>query len=147
MARIKIDLPGNFKFSTVIPVRITDLNYGGHVGNDTILSIIHEARIQYLKQWGYSELNLAGASLIMADVAIEFKKEVFYGHEIIASVTARDFTKASFDLYYKLEFVQEEKTYTAALAKTGMVCFDYKNRRVMAVPEEAVKNMTGAEKH
>lgn len=49
MARISIDLPSTFTFSATIPVRITDLNYGGHVGNDTILSIIHEARVQYLK--------------------------------------------------------------------------------------------------
>ena len=61
MARIKIDLPDNFSFTTSIPIRITDVNYGGHVGNDTILSLIHEARMQFLKQLGYSELEFAGS--------------------------------------------------------------------------------------
>ena len=60
MARIKIELPEIFSFTTTIPIRITDLNYGGHVGNDTILSIIHEARMQFLKNAGYTELDLEG---------------------------------------------------------------------------------------
>ncbi len=79
MPRIKLELPSAFSFSTKIPVRITDLNYGGHVGNDTILTFIHEARIQFLKNAGYSELDFAGVGMIMSDVMIEFKNELFYG--------------------------------------------------------------------
>src|SRR5882724_11470191 len=101
MPRIKIDLPEKFSFSTTIPIRTTDLNYGGHVGNDSILSIIHEARVQFLKHAGYEELNLAGAGLIMSDVGIEFKNELFYGETVQVSVTTGDFSKVSFDLYYK----------------------------------------------
>jgi acyl-CoA thioesterase FadM len=48
MARIKLTLPSAFGFKTQIPVRIQDLNYGNHVSNDAILSIMHEARMQYL---------------------------------------------------------------------------------------------------
>ena len=98
MARIKIDLPGSFPFSTSFPVRITDLNYGSHVGNDTILSYIHEARVRFLHSLGYTELDMEGAGLIMSDVAIVFKKEIFYGDEIILSVAAMDLTRAGFDL-------------------------------------------------
>ena len=97
MARVKVELPGNFTFSAKIPVRITDINYGGHVGNDTILSILHEARVQYLKHYGYTELNCGGTGLIMSDVAIEFKNELFYEDTIIASVTATEFSKVAFE--------------------------------------------------
>ena len=60
MARIKIDLPVKFSFSTTIPIRITDINFGGHVGNDTILSIVHEARAKFFQHFGYDELNFWG---------------------------------------------------------------------------------------
>ena len=70
MARIKLVLPEHFSFSTSLPVRITDLNYGGHVGNDAILSLVHEARMQYLKSFGFSELQFDTASLIMSDAGI-----------------------------------------------------------------------------
>lgn len=141
MARIKIDLPDQFHFTTTIPVRITDVNYGGHVGNDSILSLLHEARVQFLASFGYSELDMAGTSLIMADVGIEFKNEVFYGNTIIASITATNFSKASFEIYYKLEKETDGKKILVAAAKTGMVCFDYKNRKVALVPEVARNKM------
>ncbi len=137
MSRIKIELPSVFSFSTKIPVRITDLNYGGHVGNDTILTFIHEARIQFLKKFGYTEMEFAGAGMIMSDVMIEFKNELFYGDEIIASVSVGEFSKVSFDLFYKLEKEQNGNKILVAIAKTGMVCYDYQKKKIVAIPEEA----------
>lgn len=143
MARVKVELPEQFAFSTTIPVRITDLNYGKHVGNDTILSMIHEARVQYLKQLGYGELDLAGVGLIMSDVAIEFKSELFYGDEVLVSVAAGDLSKISFDLYYKLEKHSGDKTVSVAVAKTGMVCYDYSKKKVAAIPTEVADKLRG----
>ena len=136
MARVKIQLPERFTYSTSIPVRITDLNYGGHVGNDTILSIIHEARIQFLRSHGYDELNLGGVGLIMSDVSIEFKAELFYGDVVAVSVTAGDFSSVAFDLFYKLEKASLDRRVVIAAAKTGMVCYDYKLKKVARVPAE-----------
>jgi acyl-CoA thioester hydrolase len=136
MARVKIELPEKFSFETLIPIRITDLNYGNHVGNDTILSILHEARVQYLGYYDLEELDFAGVGLIMNDVAVEFKNEIFYGEKIIASVTVGDISKFSFDVYYKLEKENNEKRILVALAKTGMVCYDYGAKKVAAVPKE-----------
>ena len=141
MARIKLTLPESFSFSTTLPVRITDLNYGGHVGNDTILTLLHEARIQYLQSLGFTELYFAGVSLIMGDVAIEFKAELFYGDALKAYVSAGEFTRVGFDLYYELLVEKEGKEVTIAAAKTGMVCFNYTTRKVSAVPQEAIDKM------
>jgi acyl-CoA thioester hydrolase len=135
MPRVKIQLPEKFLFETIIPVRITDLNYGNHVGNDTILSILHEARVQYLGQFGLEELNFAGLGLIMSDVAIEFKNELFYGDSIIASVIATEFSKVAFELYYKLEKQNGGRRIIVATAKTGMVCFDYSAKKIAPIPE------------
>ena len=144
MARIKVELPEHFAFTTTIPVRITDLNYGKHVGNDTILSMIHEARVQYLKQLGYGELDLAGVGVIMSDVGIEFKSELFYGDEVIVSVAAADISKIAFDLYYKLEKRSGDSSVLVAVAKTGMVCYDYGKKKVAAIPEEVVLKLKGS---
>src|SRR5947208_3751499 len=99
MARIKLELPDTFSFTAKLSVRITDLNYGGHVGNDTILSYLHEARMKFLENAGYSELNIGGTGLIMSNVAIEFKNELFYGNELICHVTATDFSRVGFDFF------------------------------------------------
>lgn len=142
MARIKIDLPATFSFSTNIPVRITDLNYGSHVGNDAVLSIIHEARMQFLAHHGYTEMEFAGVGMIMSDVGIEFKSELFYGDIVIASVTAAAFSKVGFELYYLLEKESSGKKITVALAKTGMICYDYERKKIAAVPEEAKEKLS-----
>ena len=131
MARISIDLPTSFNFTATIPVRITDLNYGGHVGNDTILSIIHEARVQFLKSFGYSEKDLGGVGMIMSDVVINFKNELFYGDVVNASVAVKDIGRASVDIVYLLK----KGDVVVAEAKTGMVRFDYERRKVTAIPE------------
>jgi len=143
MARIKIDLPDKFFFTTTIPIRITDINFGGHVGNDTILSIIHESRAKFLTHHGYHELDLAGVGTIMSDVAIEYKNQTYYGDEIIASVAVGEVTKVAFDLFYRLEKKSTDgKLIPVALAKTWMVCYDYEQKKVTAIPEEAIKKIT-----
>ena len=143
MARIKIDIPEKFNFITDIPIRITDLNYGGHVGNDTILSIIHEARVRFLQHHGYTELNMAGTGLIMSDVAIEFKNELFYGDTIKATIAVGDFSKVGFDIFYRLEKESNGKTVLVAIAKTGMVCFNYSLKKIAPVPNEAMEKLNG----
>ena len=134
-------MPEQFSFSTSIPVRITDLNYGNHVGNDAILSIIHEARMQFLKNFGYTELDFAGVGMIMSDVAIEFKNELFYGDIVSAFVTAGEFTKAGFEIYYKLEKELKDKKILVSVAKTGMVCYDYNRKKIAPIPDEARKTL------
>jgi acyl-CoA thioester hydrolase len=136
MPRNKIHLPGTFSFTCTIPVRITDINYGGHAGNDTILSLIHEARMQYLGSLGYSEMDFAGVGMIMADVSIEFKRELFYGDLIVASVAPGEISKIGFDLFYKLETGKDQGKVTAVVARTHMICYDYEKKRIAAVPEE-----------
>ena len=141
MARIKIELPEAFPFSCHIPVRITDINYGGHAGNDTVLSIIHEARMQFLQSMGYTEMEFAGVGMIMSDVAIEFKNELFYGDILIASVVAGEISRIGFDLLYKLETLRPAnggKRILAATAKTGMICYNYEKKKIVSTPAEAL---------
>ena len=141
MARIKVDIPASFSFRTEIQIRITDINYGGHVGNDTVLSIMHEARMQFLQNYGYAELGIAGVGLIMSDVAIEFKKELFYGDQVTVSVAAGEFGKFAFELYYLLEKKHADSKVVAAVAKTGMVCYDYGKKKMTPVPDEVKRRL------
>lgn len=133
MPRIRVDIPDFTHFTTSIPVRITDLNYGAHLGNDALLSMLHEARMQLLQSLGYSELNLAGVGLIIADVAIVYKGEAFYGDVLTVKMAFNDLNKYGFDVAYH---VLNQQGKEIARAKTGMLCFDYKERKVMSLPDE-----------
>jgi acyl-CoA thioester hydrolase len=139
MARVKLDIPQNKIFATDIPVRITDINYGNHVGNDALVSIVHEARMQWLAHNNYTELNVAGAALIMADLAIEYKAESFYGDALNVVISIGEITKISFEIFYEITTTRNDKKILIANAKTGMVCFDYEVRKVMSIPEQFLK--------
>lgn len=136
MARIKINLPENFLFTTTIPVRITDLNYGNHLANDKVLSIVYESRVQFLNYFGWSEMNLNGVGIIMADVGIEYKNQAYYNDQLEIAITVGDFTRVSFDIFYKITC--QEKL--IAKVKTGIVTFDYEKNKVIEIPE-SVKNI------
>jgi len=142
MARIQLDLPKNFQFSTSIKVRVTDLNYGGHVGNDNILSIAHEARMQFLKDLGFnSEIDIAeNIGIIVTDAAIVYKSESFFGDELAIKIAVGDFNKYGFDMYYEITNAQTGKE--VARAKTGIICMNYKERKIAHIPEGLNKKLT-----
>ena len=136
MARIKIDIPDNLIATVIVPVRITDINYGNHVGNHAFVMILHEARMQWLQSYGYTELNIEGIGMIMSDLSIEFKSESFYPDQVEVAINAAEITKVSFELYYQLSVQRENKKILLANAKTGMVCYDYTIKKVAAIPEK-----------
>src|SRR6185436_13842807 len=137
MARVKLKFPDeNPLFVATILVRIGDINYGGHVGNDAILSIIHEARMKMLRSKGYDEMNAGGNSMIMADVMIAYKNEAFYGDELTVKVYAVEITDRTFDLLYLIDTQRNGNRCEVAHAKTGMVCFDYESRKVSPMTAE-----------
>lgn len=142
MARIKIGIPEKVIGIFVIPVRIGDINYGNHVGNDAFVSIIHESRMQWLKQYDYTELKVEGTGLIMSDLAIEFKSESFYGDAVEVRLGAGDISRVGFDLYYQLFARRNNGHVLLANAKTGMVCYDYDAKKVAAIPEKLITILT-----
>ncbi|MGF2414433.1 acyl-CoA thioesterase [Ferruginibacter sp.] len=139
MARVKLEMPDNKIVVVSVPVRITDINYGNHLGNNSFVSIIHEARMLWLQQHSYTELNIEGTGLILADLMVEFKSESYYGDTIEIAIAVGEISKVSFELYYQLQTRRNDKLILLALAKTGMVCYDYTIKKVAAIPEKLKK--------
>ncbi|MFD1470772.1 thioesterase family protein [Hymenobacter caeli] len=135
MARVKVDLPAAFSCTTEIPVRITDLNYGGHVGNDALLGILHEARVHFLRSVGVpNDFDAATKlGLIMVDVAVEYKGEAFHGDVLRIAMAGVDQNKYGFDVVYH---VHNQHGKEIARAKTGMLCFDYNVHKLRLLPVE-----------
>ena len=116
MARIELRLPQSLPFTTEIDVRVTDMNYGSHLGNDAMLSLIHEARWRFFRSNGMTEGDVCGARLVLADAAIVYKKEAFAGDRL-------RFEVGVFDVALVAE------------AKTGLVFLDPASGRPIAVPD------------
>ncbi|OGC43807.1 thioesterase [candidate division WOR-3 bacterium RBG_13_43_14] len=132
MGRVRLDLPETFDFSTEIDVRITDINYGGHLGNDSTLSLIHEVRVRFLQKHGYREVNVEGVGMVMTDAVIIYKAEVFYGDTLIAEIGVGDITRSGCDFYYR--FTKKDTGKEVTRAKTSIVFFDFKVRKLAETP-------------
>ncbi len=139
MARVKLLLPEQSLGTFSVPVRITDINYGNHVGNNAIVEFIHEARVQFLKVHHFTELDAGGIGLIMNELIVEYKNESFYNDQLNISVFCGDITRVSFELYYELSVKRNETNIIIAHAKTGMVGYDYEEKKVVAIPDALKK--------
>jgi len=133
MARVRVELPTTLPFSTELRVRVTDLNYGGHVGNDTVLAFCQQARAEFLAALGYRELDVEGLGIIVADAAIQYRAEAFAGDHLEIAVGAHDHNRRGCDLAYRLHRPADDTE--IARAKTGIVFFDYRERRIAHAPE------------
>ena len=141
MARIEIQLPEKFIFHTEIGVRVSDLNYGNHVGNDSVLTLMQEARTLFYRSMGFeSEVRLEGMiGQIVSDTAIVYKAESFLGDALKVEIAVGDLNKYGFDLFYKITNKATGKK--IALGKTGIVCFDYSKRKMASIPEKLVEKL------
>ena len=133
MARIKIILPEKFNFSTFIDVRITDINYGGHLGNDSVLGIIHEARVRLLTDKGFSEGDIDGVGILMIDAVINFPSEGFYGDKLRIDVAVDEITNAGCDIYYRFVNVANDKVIVKA--KTNIAFYNYESKKITKTPK------------
>lgn len=140
MKRTTLTLPERFTFSTEMRCRITDVNYGGHVGYDSLVAFFHEARVRFLESHGWSESDIEGASLMMIDAVIVCVKEIFAGQPLCIDLAVDDISRTGFNCFYRLSIDGNEH----ARAKTGMIFFDYTKKQIARTPEAFIQAVRDA---
>ena len=133
MARLLLELPDNYFFSMLMTVRVTDLNYANHLGNDAMVSLLHEARINFLNHYQFTESDINGVGMMVTDLAVTYKAEAFGNDLLKFDVGVMDYNKYGCDIIYHV--TQERTGKDVAFAKTGVVFFDFKVRKLMQVPQ------------
>jgi acyl-CoA thioester hydrolase len=140
MSRVSIKLPGTFPFSTELAVRVSDLNYANHLGNDSLLTLIHEARRRFLESLGLEEIGVAdGQGFVIADAAVIYRAQAFYGDRLRIQVAAGDFGSRGCDFYYRITHVADSRV--LAEAKTGTVYFDFHAQKTISFPAEVLAKL------
>lgn len=134
--RIKFDLPDKTVFSTEYIISISDINYGNHLGNDKVLSIANETRMRYLKSLGIkNELDFADfTGMVVADAAIMFKNEGFYGDVLTVHIGIDNIHKYGLDMYYQLLRKEDQKE--IARIKTAILFMNYNTKKLTGIPKE-----------
>jgi len=132
MARIHIQLPANLAFSTELTLYLSHMNYGGHLDNALLLTLVSEARVRYFKALGQTELDVCGVGILVADAALQYRSEAFHGEVMVVQMGAAELADKGFDLVWRMSEKQTQRE--VARGKTGIVFFDYQRRQVAPMP-------------
>lgn len=129
MARLNLDFPEQqFCYSTQLTVRVTDINGARHLGNDSMISMISEARACFLFDFGIVE-----NSIIVTDLATTYRAEAHARDQLLFEVGVMDFNKYGGDITFRISRPADGTL--IAMAKSGFVFFDYQQSKVIAMPE------------
>ena len=130
-------------FTTRLTVTVGDLNYGAHVGNDRFLLFFHEARLRFLAESGYSELDIGdGVGLIMSEAHVKYLAQVGMGEDLDVEVNISDLGKIRFTMNYRIVKADGK---TAAEGWTILTSFDYQNKKLTRLPKEFVDKYSVSE--
>jgi acyl-CoA thioesterase FadM len=134
MARLQLHLPENqFCYSTQQTVRVTDINSAKHLGNDSMISMISEARARFMHEANIEELRSGGVGLIVTDLAASYRAEAHARDVLRFEVGLMDLNRYGGDFMFRITRPADGKL--IALAKSGFVFFDYQQSKVVAMPE------------
>lgn len=139
MRNRKITIPSPFCFHTALNIQVSDINYGGHVGNERYLLFAQETRMRFLATIGCSEMHFGPFGLALTEAHVEYFHELFHGDSIRISLAVGEPSRASFDCFYLIKVLKDDVEIESATIKTSMVCFDYKERKVRSIPDELRK--------
>lgn len=125
----------NFIFSTVLSIRVCDLNYGAHLGNDSFVSLIHEARAQFFHKYGWTEVNIdnTNVGIIMKDLVVNYKSQGRFNDKIKIDISIRNLKSRQFDMLYLLTKVESKEELGRCM--TGLLFFDYGTNIVAKMPK------------
>ncbi|MBK52756.1 MAG: thioesterase [Gammaproteobacteria bacterium] len=132
MPRVEIGTPDQFLFSMEKAVGISDLNYAKHLDSVAMLKILNEARLQFLAHLGFSEANVFGLGMVVADQAVDFRSESFSGDRLRIRVGVGDLTRCGFDISFEVTNGALETL--VCQAKIGVVFFDFDQHLIAEVP-------------
>ncbi|MBA1274688.1 thioesterase family protein [Stutzerimonas azotifigens] len=135
MARLYLQFPEDqFYFSTQMTVRVTDINGANHLGNDSMISMISEARARFLYAFGIRETNGRGVGIIVTDLATTYRAEAHARDALLFEVGVMDFNRYGGDIIFRITRPDDERL--IAMAKSGFVFYDYSAARVASMPDD-----------
>ena len=121
----------NLEYTDTIKPRISDINYGGHLGHVELVNLLHEIRVRFLNQYSLKETDIDGHVLIMRSINLTYKNQAFWGNNLEVKMQTRiDGAKIIFDYRIFNSTLGNE----TAIAEANMVLLN-RGRERPAKPE------------
>lgn len=102
MARVQIDMPEKFVYSTTLEVRVGDLAGGFHLGNHVLISYFNEVLFQFLRDTDLRRLFDRRNIFINSDLALIYKSESNHWDMLKFDMAVTPSGNSGFDLYFRV---------------------------------------------
>lgn len=132
MPRVKVVPPEQFLFSMERAVGISDVNFAKHLDSVAMVKLLHEARLQFLASFGFTEGNIYGLGMVVTDLAVDYRAESFANDLLIIDVGVSSFNRYGFDI--GMQVTNSALDTVVCNAKMGVVFFDFDKHQITQVP-------------
>jgi len=124
---------GHYPFSAGFVVRVGDLNYGNHLGNDGVVTLLHHARALMFRDLGYTELDFGDGvtGTVMSDLVVSYTAEAFLFDELVIESGISEVATSSFRVHQRMTRGETQ----IALAEVGIAAFDFSVRKLARFPD------------
>jgi acyl-CoA thioester hydrolase len=122
-----------YRFSTSVNVRYSDLDAQGHVNNARFFTYMEEARYYYARALGlWTDLDdFAAIGQIVAEAACTYLRPVQLGQPVDVAVRTARVGNKSMEMTYQLSVAGQ----TVATGRTVQVAYDYAAQQSIPVPQ------------
>lgn len=133
MPRIQYDLPESFVFSTELSIYTSHINWGGHLDNAQLLSLVGEARSRFFLWLDYEERRVEDCSIVIGDALVQYKSEALYGETMLVHLAVTDFNRYGFDMAFQM--TDKATGREVARGKQGVVFIGLADKKISPLPE------------
>ncbi|MGQ7245970.1 acyl-CoA thioesterase [Halomonas sp. V046] len=133
MERVRLEFPqAAVVHRHPMTVRITDMNYGRHLGHDALVSLLHEARVAALAACGLSEAELGGYPSVAADLAVQYQAEARWPDALVVDTAFLEPGRKTITVYQRMRRERDERV--VATARLNLMLVDPATGRPVVVP-------------
>lgn len=143
MERVKLDFPAEAIIHRhPLTVRVTDMNYGRHLGHDALVSLLHEARAQAFAALDLPEWDMHGYPSLVVDLAVQYQSEARWPEALIIETAVPEPQGKSLTVY-QCVLTRDDKRIVAT-ARVNQLLIDLKAGRPVEVPVQVKQALTQA---
>lgn len=143
MERVKLDFPAEAVIHRhPLTVRVTDMNYGRHLGHDAVVSLLHEARIQAFAALDLPEWDMHGHPSVVADLAIQYHSEARWPDALFIETAVPEPQGKALIIYQRI--YQAESEQLVATSRVNQLLIDIATGRPVEVPTQVKQALANA---
>lgn len=135
MERVTLDFPAEAVIHRhPLTVRVTDMNYGRHLGHDALVSLLHEARVQAFASLELPEWDMQGHPSVVADLAIQYQHEARWPDALMIETAVPEPQGKALTIYHRVYHAETQRV--IATARVNQLLMNITTGRPANVPEK-----------